>query len=104
MELVARTTEKGRKVYNNAFYTVLAIASGTVRLRDDDVGGEIEIPLGSTQKYFRGRGALTYDGAQGRTLPGRVVCFGLRSKRMTREHLVVGISRATGLEFFACAP
>ena len=67
----------------------------------------VEIDLAenaAVQRFMRGRGALTYDGSQGRSLPGRVVCFGLKSKRMTREHLVVGISRATALEFFACAP
>ena len=76
-------------VFNNGFYSVQGVESNTVRLQDDDVGGTIEISLKSLQRFFRGRGAITYWCSQGRTLQGRVVCRGMKSDRMTQKLIEV---------------
>ena len=102
--LVACKTQKSDGVFNNGFYTVIGVEGNTVRLQDDDVGGTIEIPLRSLQKLFRGRGAITYWCSQGRTLQGRVVCWGMKNPRITERLIEVGLSRATSIELVRVAP
>ena len=97
-------TQKSEGVFNNGFYTVVRADSKTLTLVDDDVGGNIEIPLKSLQRLFRGRGAITYWCSQGRTLQGRVVCWGMKNPRITERLIEVGLSRATSIRLVRVAP
>ncbi len=60
--------------------------------------GCYEVPLGRAQENLKHGAALTYASIQARTCHGTVQLLDWSSRRFTRRHLVMGLSRATAID------
>ena len=71
---------------------------GTLHLRCTEGGAEYSVPVDWAQQNLRYGAAICYAAIQGRTCHGTVALWSWGSKRMTRRHLVLGLSRATSID------
>ena len=103
-ELVACRTDYRLGIFNAAFLTVVGLGESSVLLRDDDSLVEFDLPLSQVQTTVRGRGGLTYHTAQGRTLEGRIVLWGMSSLHLPEKHIRIVVSRGRRFELLSADP
>ena len=99
--LVACKTWEREGITNASFWTVVGL--NPLRL-ECETGRVIEFDPNRHQEFFRLAHAMTYQVAQGRTLPGTVCLWEVGSPHFSAKHLLVGLSRATGASLVSIAP
>ena len=87
---------KRGRLYNHAFFTIVAISANTVTLQDNI--GTFEIKHEEAAKVLRLTYALTYASIEGMTLAGIVRLHDSNHARMCWRKLNVGLSRGTAAE------
>jgi hypothetical protein len=98
-KLIGSNSERAG-ITNGALLIVEAVSPDTARLRDEESGETVAVPLARLNRHTRLRHAITLASCQGRTLPGLVRLWDAGSRHMTAAHVYVAASRATSPELF----
>ena len=85
-------------IYNAQLLSVEGWSEDLLHLRCTESGAEYAVPVDWAQQNLRYGAAICYAAIQGRTCHGTVALWSWGSKRMTRRHLVLGLSRATSID------
>ena len=85
-------------IYNAQLLAVRGWTETTLLLQCEEGGQTYEVPLEWCTENLRHGAALTYASIQARTCRGTVQLLDWDSRRFTRRHLVMGLSRATSVE------
>ena len=82
----------------NAQRLILVGWREALTLRCEETGQEYEVPLAWAAENLRHGAAVCYAAIQGKTCRGTVALWCTGSRRMTRRHLILGLSRATAID------
>ena len=85
-------------IYNAQLLVVRGWTDTTLQLECQEGGQEYEVPRAWAQENLRHGCCITYAAIQARTCRGTVQLLDWDSRRFTRRHLVMGLSRATSIE------
>ena len=85
-------------IYNAQLLVCSGWTDSTLHLECQEGGQAYEVPLEWARENLRHGAALTYASIQARTCRGTVQLLDWDSRRFTRRHLVMGLSRATSIE------
>ena len=85
-------------IYNAQLLVCRGWTDTTVQLRCQEGGQDYEVPLEWAQENMRHGCCLTYASIQARTCQGTVQLLDWSSRRFTRRHLTMGLSRATSID------
>ena len=85
-------------IYNAQLLVVRGWTDTTLQLQCQEGGQEYEVPRAWAQENLRHGAAICYAAIQARTCRGTVQLLDWDSKRFTRRHLVMGLSRATSID------
>ena len=77
---------------------MLGWTAETLELQCVESAALYSVPLGWAQANIRHGAAITYAAVQGRSCPKSVALYDSTSKRFSRRHLVMGLSRASRIE------
>ena len=82
-------------IYNAQLLSVQGWSEDLLRLKCTEGGAEFAVPIEWAQQNLRYGAAICYAAIQARTCYGTVALWDTTSRRFTRRHLVMGLSRAT---------
>ena len=85
-------------IYNAQLLRVLGWTDHTLSLECCEGGEQYEVPRAWAVHNLRHGSCITYAAIQARTCHGTVQLLDWSSRRFTRRHLVMGLSRATSIE------
>ena len=85
-------------IYNAQLLVCRGWSATALQLQCQEGGQAYEVPLDWARENLRHGAALTYASIQARTCRGTVQLLDWDSRRFTRRHLVMGLSRATSVE------
>ena len=85
-------------IYNAQLLSVRGWTESALKLQCLEGGQAYEVPLDWCRENLRHGCCITYAAIQARTCRGTVQLLDWDSKRFTRRHLVMGLSRATSID------
>ena len=84
-------------IHNAQRLILVGWRKASLTLRCEETGQEYEVPLAWAAENLRHGAAVCYAAIQGKTCRGTVALWCMQSRRMTRRHLILGLSRATAI-------
>ena len=84
-------------IYNAQLLEVLGWGPETLSLQCREGGETYSVPRSWAEHNLRHGSCITYAAIQARTCHGTVQLLDWNSRRFTRRHLVMGLSRATAI-------
>ena len=85
-------------IYNAQLLVVRGWTDSTLRLQCQEGGQTYEVPLEWVRENLRHGCCICYAAIQSRTIHSTVCLLDWTSRRFTRRHLLMGLSRATSIE------